>query len=583
MNALCLSLVLLAVGSPPFAGMYFVDGAAPNASDDNPGSADAPWRTIARAGKAAELQPGDTVRIRSGVYREHIEITVSGTEGAPITFEAEPGGVVVVKGSEIIQGPWTEPAKQPDVKEPFPNAFTGVFQTQLTDDFFTDPRFTASYADPATRWVSQVFVDDRKPLQRIGLDPIYNNDEYEKLTIVGRDISDLSNDSFYFDPATQTLSVKLIGRPEWSLMEVGVRGFTLTAQEVHDVVIRGIDFRHNRQPGGQWPMASISGCDRVIVEDCSFALADFCGLGLGRSRDCVVRRCDLSHNGDTGLGMGECEDCLIEECTLNYNNYRRFSPGWHAGGMKCIPNNKRCTIRHCEAAYNTLSDGIWFDSANEDIRIIENVAHHNGSCGIFYEINPGGGIIAGNLCYANQVRGIYISGSQNTWVVHNTVAGNIAGIVCMPREDPFTLENVQVRNNLLIGNTTAATDINRGCDLTVYMGPSPDTFERTATSNHSDYNVYASMPWTPHLRHHWNPDNTLAEWQERFGEDTHSAQMPVSVAMRGGGFALLSTDGLDIAGPLPEGLPWMPETPGRVGSAITRWPAPWPDAGSGRE
>ena len=39
----------------------------------------APWQdAVLCAAAAAELQPGDTVLIHSGVYREHVEVKVSG-------------------------------------------------------------------------------------------------------------------------------------------------------------------------------------------------------------------------------------------------------------------------------------------------------------------------------------------------------------------------------------------------------------------------------------------------------------------------------------------------------------------------
>ncbi len=33
----------------------------------------------------------------------------------------------------------------------------------------------------------------------------------------------------------------MAGEPGWSSIEVGVRGFVLTAEKVHDVVIRGLE------------------------------------------------------------------------------------------------------------------------------------------------------------------------------------------------------------------------------------------------------------------------------------------------------------------------------------------------------
>jgi parallel beta-helix repeat protein len=380
-------------------------------------------------------------------------------------------------------------------------------------------------------------------------------------------------ESFLFDSATQTLYMKVGGDPAWYSIEVGVRGWALTASKVHDVVVRGLEMRQNRQPGGQWPMVSFGECERVVVEDCRIAQADFCGLGMWRSKNCTIRRCDLSYNGDTGLGLGECEECVVEDCRVFFNNTRRFSAGWHAGGMKCIPGNKRCTVQRCEVAYNIASDGIWFDAANEGIRILSNVSHHNDGCGIFYEINPGGGVIADNLVYANHGRGIYLSGSQNVWVLHNTVAVNDCGIVAMPREDPFKLENDRFLNNLLIDNYVVGEQGPRGCDLTVFMG-SPgeyEPYERTAMSNHSDYNVFASRTWNPTMRHSWNPDNTLEQWQQRWGEDTHSGLLPIEYELPGMGFRLRTQEGLDAAGPIPAEAGWQPQEPGRVGCARTEW------------
>lgn len=567
--------VSLAMTFSAAAATYHVDGGAGNAADTNAGTEAAPWKTISRAAAAKELLPGDTVLIHSGVYREHVAIKVSGEPGKPLVFAAAPNSRVVIKGSEIVRGAWARVQGDAKAKEPYPNAFTGVWKIQLDDRYFTDPDFAASYTDRAKRWVSQVFIDDAQALQRIGPDPVYANEPYAKLACVGRDLSDIIVDSFYFDAADQTLYIKHMGDPSWFNIEVGVRGFGLTATKVHDVVIRGLEVRHNRQPGGQWPMASLSECDRVLVEGCGFYQADFCGLSVGRSRNCVVRDCEMAYNGNTGFSFGQSEDCTLEDSRILFNNTRRFHAGWHAGGLKCIPANRRITVQRCEVAYNIASDGIWFDAENADIRILDNVSHHNDGCGVFFEINPGGGIIANNLCYANRGRGIYVSGSQKTWVVHNTVAGNGAGIVCMPREDPFTLAEVNVLNNLLIRNYVTQDTITRGCDLTLFMdadGEEGNPGKRRNLTVHSDYNLYANTTWVPFMRHHWNPNNTLPQWQERFAEDLHSRLMPITFESRGTGFRLLTTDGLDVAGPLPAVLDWKPQDAQRVGCTRTQWP-----------
>ena len=60
------------------AATYHVAQSAGNAADTNAGTESAPWKTIGRATAAKELKPGDTVLIHSAVYREQVELKVSG-------------------------------------------------------------------------------------------------------------------------------------------------------------------------------------------------------------------------------------------------------------------------------------------------------------------------------------------------------------------------------------------------------------------------------------------------------------------------------------------------------------------------
>lgn len=275
-----------------------------------------------------------------------------------------------------------------------------------------------------------------------------------------------------------------------------------------------------------------------------------------------------------GLALNQTEDCVVEDCSLLFNNYRHIDGDWGvAVGMKCIPRNKRTTIWRCEAAYHTDAH-IWFDTDNEDIRILDNVAHHNGDCGIFFEINKAGGLIAGNLVYANNGRGIYVSGSQNTWVVHNTLAENASGIVAMTRGKDEPPKNTRVLNNLLIRNYITAQTITRGSDVTLEM--SQDAAWRVAMGSVSDYNVFANNSWTPFMRHNWNDNNPLPQWQERYDQDKHSRLMRVGYERVGTGFRLLTQEGLDVAGPLPEAVTsiWRPNNPRRVGANLAQWGRP---------
>ena len=77
---------------------------AADGSDDNPGTAEAPWRTIQHAADTA--QPGDTVCVGSGDYSAEGELffSNSGTAEAPITFAAAPGETVTVNALTLNPG-----------------------------------------------------------------------------------------------------------------------------------------------------------------------------------------------------------------------------------------------------------------------------------------------------------------------------------------------------------------------------------------------------------------------------------------------------------------------------------------------
>jgi parallel beta-helix repeat protein len=100
--------------SASWAATYYVDGSNPSARDTNPGTQAQPWKTIGKA--TGLLQPGDTVYIKAGVYRETIVLSRSGTSTtaytrdgwvtttSPITIAAYPGheGKVIINAAEPV-------------------------------------------------------------------------------------------------------------------------------------------------------------------------------------------------------------------------------------------------------------------------------------------------------------------------------------------------------------------------------------------------------------------------------------------------------------------------------------------------
>lgn len=73
---------------------------SPSGLDSNSGTANAPFKTLAKA--ALTAQPGDNVWIEGGVYREILRPARSGQSGKPITFQAIEGEQVIISAMEAI-------------------------------------------------------------------------------------------------------------------------------------------------------------------------------------------------------------------------------------------------------------------------------------------------------------------------------------------------------------------------------------------------------------------------------------------------------------------------------------------------
>jgi parallel beta-helix repeat protein len=83
------ALVSLMAAQLARAASYYVD---PLGDDANPGTVDAPWRTVQHAAHA--LAPGDTVLVGAGVYTEAVVITQPGTAELPITYQGLAGAIL---------------------------------------------------------------------------------------------------------------------------------------------------------------------------------------------------------------------------------------------------------------------------------------------------------------------------------------------------------------------------------------------------------------------------------------------------------------------------------------------------------
>src|SRR4051812_9246640 len=109
---LWLLLGMAAFGDAAEAREWFVRQADPNASATTTaavaaaanGSADHPFHTINAAAQLA--QPGDVVTVGAGIYHEWVSPARGGTENARILYRSAPAHAAVVRGTDVLDGPW---------------------------------------------------------------------------------------------------------------------------------------------------------------------------------------------------------------------------------------------------------------------------------------------------------------------------------------------------------------------------------------------------------------------------------------------------------------------------------------------
>jgi alpha-L-arabinofuranosidase len=166
---------------------------ATHGSDTNPGTKEAPFRTIQRAAELA--QPGDTITVHEGIYRERVNPPRGGTSDPQrITYQAGPGEKVVITGSEVARN-W-ERVTNDTWKTTIPSAFFGKFNpysdlihgdwfsangrrhhtgaVYLDGDWLTEAAHFADVLGPAGKSPLWVALVDGVPLEEPGPEYLVN-------------------------------------------------------------------------------------------------------------------------------------------------------------------------------------------------------------------------------------------------------------------------------------------------------------------------------------------------------------------------------------------------------------------------
>ena len=384
------------------AATYEVAQHDPQSSDNGDGTKEHPWKTISNA--AEKVRPGDKVVVREGIYREAVVIKTSGTEQAPIIFEAAPGAQVVVTGADALNGWQKAEGGQPICRVPWTHRFIGWSKHMTHPD------------DAYHRLIGrceQVVIDGYLLRQVLEADQ-------------------LAPGTFFVDFSNQVLEVWDSGNRDLNkvFVEASARPEIFRVEGDYGQ-LRGLHFRFAANMAQHGAVVLAGGYDSL--EDCTIKEMNSSGATFTGEHQ-IVRRCVFRDNGQLGFGANGAHELLFTESLVENNNTKGFDRGWEAGGDKLVLC--RGAVLERSRFLRNRGSGIWFDIGNENCVVRQCLIADNEDSGIFDEISFGlhahDNVIIGNGFAATAgawgaQAGISLSSSPDSVIERNLILANREG------------------------------------------------------------------------------------------------------------------------------------------------------------
>lgn len=573
---LCIFLVILIFQSEILftvsAKVWVVDNKNTESSDlMGYGTKLRPFKSISFAAQLAE--PGDTVLVHEGIYRECISPEKGGKAGQPVVYLAAHGEKVVVKGSEVWKDQWL-PDKQ----------YSGVYRSRLDQHKLENYNpYIIPLADMTGRLVlGELFVDGERYTQ---VDSLRDVAYLPGTWTVSYDLKEI-----WIHPAgvTRSINERFV---EYTVRE---RIFSPRKRGLGYIEVNGFVFEQcaNQFPGGFYmhgsdghPQAgavSTKAGHHWIIRNNKISYAKSIAIDCGygglneiaddKSQDYILQNEYIGYHliennfisdcGTGGIAGAFQRSSIIRNNTIENCNYMNltapetgaikvhfFFDGLIEGNL--IRNNNCC--------------GIWLDNQWYGTRVTRNIIIESLEYGIFVELGSGpclvdnniiayskigdgiylhdasGVTIAHNLLYANQHFGVYarivsdrptinfagkeeIAGTHNLTILNNIFIDNYRGHICLPLKDGTRVYDNHSDFNLFINGAFWQWEGLAYNNFTLGSNGgriSPHAMSDSLWSAFDNYHYPDSL--RPE-RHNWEkqPLLELEWWQMLTGNDTHS-------------------------------------------------------------
>jgi alpha-N-arabinofuranosidase len=425
--------------------------------DAHPGTPAAPLRTIQRAAELA--QPGDTITVHEGIYRERVNPPRGGESDARrIVYRAAPGEKVEIRGSEVARN-WTR-VRNDTWKTTVPNSVFGDFNPYadlIHGDWF-DPKGRAHHT-------GAVYLDGQWLIEAIRLDEVLAAAGTRPAWLShggGQPLNDALKAGLWFaqvEKDSTTIWAQFPGvDPNKRLVEINVRRTVFYPDRPgrNYITVRGFALRH---AATQWapPTAEQTGLigphwsKGWVIEDNTISHSVCSGVSLGKYGDRwdntsadtaegyvktieralengwnketvghhLVRHNNISYCEQTGVvGSLGAAFSTVADNTIHDIHVRRLFGGAEMAGIK-LHAAIDVQIRH-NTIYRTCL-GLWLDWMAQGTRVTSNLLHSNGM-DLFVEVDHGPFLVDNNLFLSPAT---LLSHSQGGAFAHNLMMGTL--------------------------------------------------------------------------------------------------------------------------------------------------------------
>jgi len=366
----CFTLLLGAVAAwapVASAATYYVDATSPTCSATGSGTEAQPYCSITAAVNLRG-QPGNTILVKPGVYREQVTVRASGTPGSPIVLRATAPGVV-------LEG---------------------------ADDFSNPGQWVAAggnvwRASTVTWKPSRVFVDDA---------PVLAATDTVAPPPVGR-FTWVSGEGLYLNLGG--------GNPGLRETLVGARSYGFNMATRSWITIEGFTILHTESRG----IFLQSGCTHITIARNTVRRASANGIHAVGGTNLVVEGNVVLDNGPHGIGLtAGATSCIIRdnESSGSVDPEIRRADGIYLYGA---PGNTLYRNR----VHHNQDSGIHFGPGSNDCVAFNNRSWGNGDHG-YDHLGATGTTHVNDVAFGNTRDGFSIEGGATGTRLYNSIAVN---------------------------------------------------------------------------------------------------------------------------------------------------------------